>query len=259
MRGHTRDWPDPWVGVNQTVYEWRVKSPVEAAKPRIPLVLRDRIRLGVGENVGMPLFRRRRRVQMRPFDEAGVISARPTTLEHALEEGMLLADYAARMSVRNAIVTAMLTTETATFDPSAFAAVARDALLRLADESDAAAERMVREHRYASILEGKPEHSHDYRAADSLNLRRREALATATSKELRRRCDDDEYLAELVERSRSDAWREVSREIEHQIDRSQVAPDPVGMGERLDAFRAELRGLVERGEPADRNAGSATP
>jgi hypothetical protein len=194
---------------------------------------------------------------MRPFDEASIVSLKPTTLEHALEEGMMLAEFSVRMSVRNAIITAMLTSDTTTYDPAAFAGAARDALLGVAEESDAAAERLVRAHTFATVLEGQPEHSHDYRQADSLNLRRREALALATSKELRRRADDPEYVAELVERSRADAWREMSREIEQHIDRSFVVPDEEGRAERLDALRAELRRLADssqRGAPGARSA-----
>ena len=182
---------------------------------------------------------------MRPFDESAIVPVKPTTLEHALEEGMLLADFSVRMSVRNAIITAMLGSETETFDRDAFRDATRDALLALADESDAAAERMVRQNRYASILEGKPEHSHDYRRADSLNLRRREALALATSKELRRRAADERYVGALIEHSRTDAWREMSREIEQRIDRILVVPDEEGRAERLDMLREDLRRLTE--------------
>ena len=206
----------------------------------------------------MPLFRRRRRrVEMRPFDEASIVSLKPTTLEHALEEGMLLADYAVRMSVRNAIITAMLTSEATTYDPAAFAGAATDALLGLAEESDAAADRLVRTHSFAKVLEGEPEHSHDYRQADSLNLRRREALAVATAKELRRRAGDTEYIADLVEKSRADAWREISREIEQRIDRILAVPDEDGRAERLDAFRDDLRQLAEGGQRGGSDARSA--
>src|SRR3954447_8170005 len=98
----------------------------------------------------MPFFRRRpRRVPMRPFDEAGLGDAEPVTLERALEEGMLLTDFAVRMTVRNAIVTAMLTEPDAVFTPELFVGTARQALLDLAEEADRAEARMAAERRLA--------------------------------------------------------------------------------------------------------------
>ncbi|MGH1524069.1 hypothetical protein ACRAWC_08525 [Leifsonia sp. L25] len=195
----------------------------------------------------MPFFRRQpRRVPMRPFDEAGLQIVQPATVERALEEGMLLADFSVRMTVRNAIITEMLTTENAVFAQAPFVHVARGALLTLADDADATEARVAAERRFAAVLEGEPEHSHDYRSADSINLQRRQALSRATADELRRRSRDGEYLAHTVEQARAEAWAEISREIELRIDRTSAAPDPVGMSERLDELRQELRRLAER-------------
>jgi len=183
---------------------------------------------------------------MRPFDETRLAEVEPISLEHALEEGLLLADFAVRMTVRNAVITEMLTTTDAVYDPAGFVGVARRALLALADEADYAEARMGAEHRLATVLEGESEHSHDYRPVDATNLRRREALARAMAGALRRRAEDDDALVEVVERARSEAWDEVSREIEVRIDRIFAPPDPVGMSERLEDLRAELRLLAER-------------
>jgi hypothetical protein len=183
---------------------------------------------------------------MRPFEGADLAARKPTTLEHALEDGTLLADSAVRMTVRNAIITEMLTTADAAFRPADFIDVARHALLALADEAEAAEARIAAEHRFAIVLEGEPEHSHDYRPIDSPNLRHRKALAHAIADELRSRSENDDYLAEAVERARAEAWREISREIELRMDRTFAAPDPIGMSERLDDLRDELRRLVQR-------------
>ncbi len=193
----------------------------------------------------MPFFRRRpRRVAMRPFDEAGLGEAEPVTLERALEEGMLITDFAVRMTIRNAIVTAMLTEPGAVFTPELFVGAARQALLDLAEEADSAEERMAAERRLATVLEGEPEHSHDYRPADAINLGRREALARATAAALRRRSEDAAFLAAVVEAARAEAWAEVSREIELRIDRTFTSPDPMGMDQRLQELRADLRLLM---------------
>lgn len=194
----------------------------------------------------MPFFRRPpRRVPMRPFDEAGLDIVQPATLERALEEGLLLADFSVRMTVRNAIITEMLTREDAAFAAAPFVQVAQSALLGLADNADATGARIATEQRFAAVLEGEPEHSHDYRPADSTNLHRRQSLSRATVDELRGRSRDDEYLAKVVEQARAEAWREISREIELRIDHAAAPPDPIGMSERLNELRQELRRLAQ--------------
>lgn len=183
-----------------------------------------------------------RRADMRPFDGSALDSPKPTTLAHALEEGLLIADYAVRMAVRNRMMTELLTTDRR-FDAEHFAEVAAEAVLRLADESEAAEERIVREQAWAEVQDGRAEHTHDYRTADSLNLRRREALAKATAAALRARATDADYLAAIVEESRLDAWRELSGVVEETVRIRSFGGDDTGKPQRLDALRRDLTAL----------------
>lgn len=203
----------------------------------------------------MGLFRRGRRVDMRPFDAAAIRSPRPTTLEHALDEGLLIADYAVRMAVRNRMMTELLTTDRA-FDVEHYIRVASAAVLRLAEEADASEERIVREQASAEAQDGRPEHSHDYRTADTLNLRRREALARATSAALRSRAADRDYLAEIVEHSRQDAWRELSAVVEETVRTRAIPVDDAGKPRRLDALRSDLETLRRSRAPRKRRRGT---
>ncbi|KRC51850.1 hypothetical protein ASE16_01925 [Leifsonia sp. Root227] len=186
--------------------------------------------------------RRSRRADMRPFDGGALDSPKPTTLAHALDEGLLIADYAVRMAVRNRMMTELLTTDSA-FDASHFAGVAAEVVLRLADEADASEARIVREQAWAEVQDGRAEHTHDYRTADTLNLRRREALAKATAAALRERAADTEYLAGIVEESRLDAWRELSGVVEETVRIQSVGVDDTGKPQRLDALRRDLAAL----------------
>ncbi|WP_460633831.1 hypothetical protein [Leifsonia lichenia] len=179
---------------------------------------------------------------MRPFDGSALDSPKPTTLAHALEEGLLIADYAVRMAVRNRMMTELLTTDSA-FDAAHFAEVAAAAVLRLADEADASEARIVREQAWAEVQDGRAEHTHDYRTADTLNLRRREALARATAAALRERATDADYLAGIVEESRLDAWRELSGVVEETVRIQSVGGDDPGKPQRLDALRRDLASL----------------
>lgn len=179
---------------------------------------------------------------MRPFDGSALESPKPTTLAHALEEGLLIADYAVRMAVRNRMMTELLTTDRA-FGAGHFAEVAREAVLRLADESEASEARIVREQAWAEVQDGRAEHTHDYRTADSLNLRRREALAQATARALRARAADEDYLARIVEESRLEAWRELSGVVEETVRIQSIGGEDRGKPQRLDALRADIAAL----------------
>jgi hypothetical protein len=168
----------------------------------------------------MRWFSRRRKPvtpPMRPFDETQLESPAPTTLDHALDEGIMIAEYSARMTVKNRIVVDAIRTESG-FTVERYLPVAADALRELAAESDDAVARIAEEREFAVDLEGQGEHIHDYRAVDDLNLRRRERVAEELARSLRDRADDDELLRGLVETSRDDAWHEIGSAIEASLD-----------------------------------------
>ncbi len=153
----------------------------------------------------------------RPFDEDALPPVAPPTLEQSIEEGMLLAEYATRMAIKNRIVvdTIQLGND---FDPARHTAQAAELLRELADEQDAAAERVAQERKAVAGLGGDAQHPHDYRNADLANLRLREESATALARALRAKADSEEELLRLVERGRTDAWDEVGGAIEASLD-----------------------------------------
>jgi hypothetical protein len=168
----------------------------------------------------MRWFRRRRKPVvpvMRPFDETQLESPAPTTLDHALDEGLMIAEYSARMTVKNRIVVDAILTDSG-FESGRYVPVAADAFRELAGESDAAAARIAQERESALALDGQGDHIHDYRAVDNLNLRRRERMAEELTRALRVRADDETGLLALVETARGDAWHEIGSAIEASLD-----------------------------------------
>lgn len=161
---------------------------------------------------------------MTPFDASMLPERTPLSFEGAVEEGLMLAEYASRMRVKNRIVVGALT-EPEAFEPSSYLDDARSVLASLSAESTLAAERLARELRAAQQMYGSAEHAHDYQSADASNLKRREAVALALAKRLGERRNDDEYLLGLVEHAREDAWHDVARAVEDSLDRSNIVVD----------------------------------
>lgn len=185
---------------------------------------------------GAVWFRRRRKVALKPFDESALPPREPLTLEDATEEGLMLADYANRMTVKNRIEVAVLDGDD-TYAVDHYVDAAREAIEALAQESEAVADRIAEERRWSESLVGDAEHVHDYRSADRSNLEFRLSAALALADKLRERARDDAYVEDLIERARGDAWREISAAIEGVLDRRNIPVDAEYKRERAERMR----------------------
>lgn len=145
----------------------------------------------------------------RPFDEAALPDAPAPTLANAVDEGMLLADYATRMAVKNHIVVDTIQ-QGHPFEPRRQTAQAAELLRELAAEQDAVAARSSEARVAVEGLGGDATHPHDYRDVDVENLSLRESAAKRLAAALRAKADSEEELLAIVERSRRDAWDEVA-------------------------------------------------
>lgn len=148
----------------------------------------------------------------------------------------MLAEYAARLRLRNAIVVGALSDDAA-YDPSRYLGEARATLSTLAAESDAAARRLAERLEDSEDREGRAGHAHDYRSKDASNLKRREAVSTALATRLQECREDDDYLLGLIERARDEAWQDVSRALEDTLRRSDITVDADYAIEREDRVR----------------------
>jgi len=181
-------------------------------------------------------FRRRRKVALKPFNESALPLREPLTLEDATEEGLMLADYANRMTVKNRIEVEVLGGDD-TYAVDHYVDAAREAIEALAQESEAVADRIAEERRWSESLVGDAEHVHDYRSADRSNLEFRLSAALALADKLRERAHDGAYVEDLIERARGDAWREISAAIEGVLDRRNIPVDAEYKRERAGRMR----------------------
>ncbi|MHA6669050.1 hypothetical protein ACX3O0_09290 [Homoserinimonas sp. A447] len=180
---------------------------------------------------------------MTPFDESTLPSAAPATVEESTSEGLMLAEYASRMRVKNEIIVGVLTRRDA-YNSGDYVGAAADALEHLASEFAGAAERISKEISSIAHLRGSAVHAHDYRSGDAANLRHREAVLDSLVGALRTRRDDDAYLLNLVESARQDAWSDIARAMGDSLDRSTIVVDENYLKERARRMRQVSRDLA---------------
>ena len=123
--------------------------------------------------------------------------------------------------------------------------VARDALLSLATEAEEAAALAKRQRKAAWGQYSQPDGTHDYRDRDVRNLRRRGRQYLRVAKELRRRGDDPDALAGLVEAAREAAWADVESNLERRLRVEGMRPESDPDYERMRAARMQSLRLVD--------------
>ncbi|SIT67082.1 asparagine synthase [Microbacterium sp. RU33B] len=126
----------------------------------------------------------------------------------AIAEGLSIARAAARLTIRNRILVDTISGGES-FDPEHFTQFARETLLALAEEQQAAADLALRQRKKAWGRYSDPDGTHDYRDRDTGNLRKRHRQYTGVAKGLRAEADDPEALRVLLEESRDAAWGDV--------------------------------------------------
>ena len=146
---------------------------------------------------------RRKRKRFAPFDRAALPEVEPLTFEESFAEGLLVAEAAGRMALKNRIIVMALRGDEP-FDATRAAAAAREVIHELVQELDEVAEWSAAERESASQREGRSAHQHDYHRADAWNLRLRERINAAVAGRLTELRGDDAYLAEFAD---ARAWR----------------------------------------------------
>jgi hypothetical protein len=226
----------------------------------MPTAERRRTRAFDGERrAEMRIWRRRTRKRFAPFDRAALPAARPLTFSESFAEGMLVAESAGRMALKNRIIVMALRGEEP-FDGDRAAAAAREVLYELVRETDEVAEWSAAERESAAQRDGRAAHQHDYHRGDTSNLRLRERVNEAVAKRLSELRDDPAYLAAFAERARQDAWGEIAGAIDARLAREwpEIEVDETYLLERDGRMRdvardveRELRDLVRSREERD--------
>lgn len=142
----------------------------------------------------------------------------------AIAEGVAIAVAAARLAVKNTILVSTIAHDE-TFDPDHFVDIAKSALLDLAHESDDGAARLQKLRQRASRRHSDPDGTHDYRARDVRNLRRRIAQGEAVAAQLRVMAEEPTQLRRIVEDARDAAWADVRRTLDSRLRVEGMRPD----------------------------------
>lgn len=156
-------------------------------------------------------------------------------------EGLYIASAATRLTLKNRILVDILA-QGEDFDSDRFLPEARAALLMLADEAQADAERTDADRKRARRRHSDSDGTHDYRSRDVRNLRRRVRQSQHVAQQLRERAEDEEELRKLVADARDAAWAEVAKNIDRTLRieaaRPDLEPDYARMREaRMQALR----------------------
>ncbi len=142
-------------------------------------------------------------------------------VDRIIEEGVMIAGSAVRMTIKNQIIVAALR-DHADFDESTLLDAARADFVRLAEQSEHTAARLEKS--------GKPKAPIVYESKIDANRRkehrRRPKVERQLAQALRAEAENDETIASLVARAKEDASEELRREVVNRLVSVAVEPDP---------------------------------
>jgi hypothetical protein len=145
-----------------------------------------------------------------------VAKRRPVSIERSVDEGVLIAQAAVTMDVKNYIIVEALR-EGRAFDIREVVARARHELLELAVENTDNANRLQDLSVQVQTPRGAPDNSEGYQSDDHPTLTKRGVIHMMLAAELERLSEDDDFVAELAERARVRAWADVGDAIESRL------------------------------------------
>lgn len=129
-------------------------------------------------------------------------------VEEIVEQGLMVADVAVRMNVKNAIITNALGRK-ADYDKEQITRMVQDATLELAVERERDARHIARMRGEIKQTGFSTWSENDYGSDDNATLRHRQEVYEQVAAQLRERADNEQYLADAAERARSAAWNEI--------------------------------------------------
>ncbi|MDQ1552113.1 MAG: hypothetical protein QOD50_1535 [Actinomycetota bacterium] len=141
---------------------------------------------------------------------------RPISIERSVDEGVLIASAAVVMDVKNLIIVDAIR-DGSTFDVDNVTAAVRNELRDLAEENESSANRVQQLSVDVQTRRGPRDNSEGYQVDDHPTLTKRGIIHVMLAAELERLSEDPEFLAELAERARVQAWAEVGGAIESRL------------------------------------------
>ncbi len=142
----------------------------------------------------------------------------PVSVEHAVDEGILITRSALTMEVKNHIIVTTLRDDQL-FDPDVTSAFVIHELEDLAAEQAEYATRMDDAALIAIQSKGTARHQHDYHTLDLPALSRRSEIYSSLSLRLLHLATDHSFVSGVVETAREKAWDEVGGAIENRLEK----------------------------------------
>jgi hypothetical protein len=147
---------------------------------------------------------------------ASVPKRRPVSIERSVDEGVLIAQAAVTMDVKNHIIVGALRDGTP-FDLAKVRASVRRELHGLAMENENSARRVQSLAVEVQTPRGAPDNAEGYQTDDHPTLTKRGIIHVMLAEELERLSEDEDFVVELAERARVQAWAEVGDAIESRL------------------------------------------
>lgn len=180
----------------------------------------------------------KRKKKSAPRPKRRLPQRRLAPVEEIVEQGLMVADVAVRMNVKNAIILNALGHK-ADYDEQQIKKMVQDAALELAVERERDARHIsrmrgeIRKTGYSSWSEN------DYGSEDNATLRHRQEVYEQVAAQLRERADDEAYLEESTERARKAAWNEIGDSLKEK------ASHPYYAGGSSDEYKQEREARIE--------------
>lgn len=160
-------------------------------------------------------------------------------VEEIVEQGLLVADVAVRMTVKNAIIMNALK-EHADYDAEQIIEMVRDSLNELAVERERDARHIARVRGEIRDRGRSAWSESEYGSGDNRTLRHRQEVYEQVATELRERTENDTYLSETAERARKLAWEEIGNSLKER------ASHPYYSGGHDEEYRSEREGRIQQ-------------
>ena len=143
------------------------------------------------------------------------------TVEDSAADGYAMAKQAALMELKNRILIHAIRKPGAV-DTELFVVPAGEILANLSQESTDLAQKLEKKLAYARKRSGEPQYGDDYRKVDVKNLMIRKQSLESVAAQLTEHALDVAFVEALIQEAHSQAWAELSREMERSLDRTEA-------------------------------------
>lgn len=143
------------------------------------------------------------------------------TVEDSAADGYAMARQAALMELKNRILIHAIR-QPGAVDTDLFIAPAGEVLSQLSREHQELAEKLEKKLARARKRSGEAEYGDDYRKIDVKNLVVRKQSLELVAAQLAEQIHDVELVQSLIQEAHSQAWAELSREMERSLDRTEA-------------------------------------